>query len=74
VQELLAQSKQRFVPPYALALLFVTLGDQERAMDWIDGGVNGVGGGPWFLKVNPPFDVLRSNPRYQAILRRIGLT
>jgi eukaryotic-like serine/threonine-protein kinase len=74
VQELLAQSKQRFVPPYALALLFVTLGDQERAMDWIDRGVNGVGGGPWFLKVNPPFDVLQSNPRYQAILRRIGLT
>jgi eukaryotic-like serine/threonine-protein kinase len=74
VQELLAQSKQRFVPPYALALLFVTLGDQERAMDWIDGGVNGVGGGPWFLKVNPPFDVLQLNPRYQAILRRIGLT
>ena len=73
LQQLLAQSKEQFVPPYSLVLLYAALDDQERAIDWIDHGLERVGGGPWFLEVNPPFDRLQSNPRYQAILRRVGL-
>ena len=68
---LLEQSNRQFVPPYAMALLYVSLRDDERAIDWLEKGARD--GGAWFLKVNPPFDPLQSNPRYQAIVRQIGL-
>ena len=58
--------------PYGLALLYVTLGDHERAIDWIEQGLDS-GGGPWFLAVNPSFEPLRAHPRYQAVLQRLGI-
>jgi len=70
LQELLAQSKQRFVPPSAFVTLYLSLGDQEHAIDWIERALGRVSSGPWFFSVNPHFDALRSNPRYQALVRR----
>jgi tetratricopeptide (TPR) repeat protein len=71
LQALLERSTREFVPPYAMALLYVSLQDHERAIDWLEKGARE--GGAWFLKVNPSWDPLQSNPRYQAIVRRIGL-
>jgi tetratricopeptide (TPR) repeat protein len=73
LHQLLDESKRRFVSPYSLALLYVTLGDHERAIDWLERGLERVGSGPWFLKVNPAFDPLQTHPRYQAILRRLQI-
>ena len=71
LEELLQQSQRGFVPPYAMALLYTTLQDHERALDWLDRGVRD--GGAWFLKANPPWDSLRSEPRFHAVVRRVGL-
>ena len=68
---LLERSKQGFVPPFAMALLYVTLQDHERALDWLEKGA--AEGGAWFLKVHPAWDPLQSSPRYQAIVRSVGL-
>ena len=74
LHEMLEASTQRFVLPYSVALLYVTLGDHERAIDWIERrGLDRLGGGPWFFKVNPAFDPLQTHPRYQAILRRLHI-
>jgi hypothetical protein len=54
-----------------MALLYVTLQDHERALDWLEKGA--ADGGAWFLKVHPAWDSLQSNPRYQAIVRSVGL-
>ena len=54
-----------------MALLYITLQDHERALDWLD--EVRADGGAWFLKVNPPWDRLQSNPRFHAIVRRVGL-
>jgi serine/threonine-protein kinase len=69
---LLERAKHDFVPPYAMALLYVSLQDHERALEWLEKGARD--GGAWFLKVNPPWDPLQSTPRYQAIVRSVGLT
>ena len=60
-------------PPFGLARLYVALGDYERAIDSIERALADGSGGPWFLAVNPPFDPLQSHPRYQAIMRRLGI-
>jgi eukaryotic-like serine/threonine-protein kinase len=70
LRQILGEPRQM---PYALAVLYVTLGDHDRAIDWIERGLDGQGGGPWFLKVNPPFDALQTHPRFQAILRRLAI-
>jgi len=49
------------------------LGEQDRAIEWLDRAVTersyGVGG----INSDPIFDPLRSNPRFKKLLRRIGL-
>ena len=72
LQGLLERSKREFIPPYAMALLHVTLQDHDRALDWLEKGA--AEGGAWFLKVNPAWDPLQANPRFQAIVRSVGLT
>ena len=54
-----------------MALLYTTLQDHERALDWLERGARD--GGAWFLKVNPPWDSLRSEPRFHAVVRGVGL-
>jgi serine/threonine-protein kinase len=70
-RNLVEKSDGQFLPPYAMALAYTSLGDHERAIDSLEEGASA--GGAWFLKVNPPWDVLRSNPRFQAALQRAGL-
>jgi TolB-like protein/DNA-binding winged helix-turn-helix (wHTH) protein/Tfp pilus assembly protein PilF len=56
-----------FVPPY------VGLGDKDQAFAWLDKSIAIHSPGLTALKVDPVYDPLRSDPRFEAILRRIGL-
>jgi hypothetical protein len=58
--------------PASVAESYVLLGDKDRAFAWLNKsyekrvGLN-------FIKVNPVWDAVRSDPRYADLLRRIGL-
>ena len=56
-----------FVPPY------VGLGDKDQAFAWLDKSIAVHSPGLTALKVDPVYDPLRSDPRFEVILRRIGL-
>ena len=71
-RQLLRDLKTGFMPPYAMAVVHASIGDHEQAIGWLERGVRE--GGAWFLTVTPHFDVLRSDPRFQAVVRRAGLT
>jgi hypothetical protein len=60
-----------FVPPAVLANLLSSLGHKEQALSLIE---RSYAGGPWFLKVHPDWDTLRDEPRFQNVLKRVGLT
>src|SRR5260221_605622 len=66
-------SKQRYVPRYAMAVVYAGLGDKDQAMAWLEGGYAARDVGMNWLKIEPKFDVLRSDPRFQDLMRRIGL-
>ena len=55
----------------SLAALYLTLGDVDRALHWLEETAPGDIQANW-LRVDPAFDSLRGNPRFEAVLGRIG--
>jgi hypothetical protein len=54
-----------------LAALYLSLGDSDHALHWLEQTAVGDVQANW-LRVDPAFDSLRGNPRFAAILSRIG--
>jgi hypothetical protein len=73
VDELRALSKQRYVSSYYFALIHAGLGEKDQAFAWLEKTYEERSGAAPYLKVNPIWDPLRSDPRFQELLRRIGL-
>ncbi len=73
LRELKRLSKRKYVPPYALALASIGLGKIDEAFDWLEKAYQEYSSALPFLKVNPRLAHLHSDPRFQDLLRRIGL-
>src|SRR6202790_1430687 len=67
------QSKTQYVSPYYFAIVYVGLGENEKAMDWLDKAFADRSNGLVFMKVEPELDNLRSNPRFTALQQRLRL-
>lgn len=74
INELLKLSKQRYVPPYDIAQIYAGLGDKDQAFAWLEKADQDRSRGMDYLNVNPVFDTLRSDRRFQDLLRRVGLS
>jgi DNA-binding winged helix-turn-helix (wHTH) protein/TolB-like protein/Tfp pilus assembly protein PilF len=67
--------KQNNVSPYHLAIVFVGLGEKEKALAALEAAASqGHSGFLVGLKAEPTFDPLRNEPRFQKVLMSIGLT
>jgi TolB-like protein/DNA-binding winged helix-turn-helix (wHTH) protein/Flp pilus assembly protein TadD len=73
--KLLGELRKRSTPAHAhaseIAMCYVALGDADEAMSWLERGYDERFNPSALLR--PGFDPLRSNPRFQDLLRRIGL-
>jgi tetratricopeptide (TPR) repeat protein len=56
----------------ALSALFLALGNPEDALRWLEETAPGDIQANW-LRVEPAFDPLRGNPRFEAVVRRIEM-
>ena len=65
-------STQRYVPAYDMALIYVGLGEKEQAFEWLERAWKERFGWLVFINVEPIFDPLRSDPRFQDLLRRMN--
>jgi TolB-like protein/class 3 adenylate cyclase/Flp pilus assembly protein TadD len=63
----------RYVAPYWLSILYMGLGEREKAFDWLERAYAGRDGSMIFLPVDPIFDSVRSHPRYGGVMRRLHL-
>jgi tetratricopeptide (TPR) repeat protein len=66
-------SRRRYVSPYDVATVYAGLGENEQALLWLEKACEDRTG--WlalWVKVDPKFDSLRSRPRFQNLLRRVG--
>ena len=73
LDELREMSKQRYVSPYLFAVVYVGLGDKDQALAWLEKAYQDRSFFLVWLKVEPFFDPLRDDARFQDLLRRIGL-
>jgi serine/threonine-protein kinase len=65
-------SQTRFVSEYMLALVYCALGDKEKAFENLEKSLAARDGWLNWLGVDPQFDVLRGDARFDDMLRRAG--
>jgi tetratricopeptide (TPR) repeat protein len=71
LRELDQQSKHRYVSPYDRALIYVGLGENDQALAWLEKAEE-QNVPLHHINVDQRFNSLRSDKRYQQLLRRIG--
>ncbi|MBI4462471.1 MAG: hypothetical protein HY653_06155, partial [Acidobacteria bacterium] len=73
LEELNQLRKRRYVSAYLVAVIHTGLGERDQAWAWLEKAHEERAS--WlsqFLKVDPRFDSLRSDPRYADLLRRMN--
>ncbi len=73
LDELLKLSKERWVSPTLIGFVYIALGDNDKAFAWLDAADKAHDLGILRLKIDPRFAPLRSDPRFDALVRRIGI-
>jgi tetratricopeptide (TPR) repeat protein len=66
-------AKQQFVPAFYIALLYTGLRDTDHAFEWLEKAHQERSGYLMEVHVDPMFDPLRSDPRFQRFVQRLGL-
>jgi TolB-like protein/DNA-binding winged helix-turn-helix (wHTH) protein/Tfp pilus assembly protein PilF len=74
LRDLQRQSKKTSVPPYTMATIYAGLGENDKAFEFLEKAAEKSLDISLFLKSDLLLDGLRSDPRYQSLLQRIGLT
>jgi tetratricopeptide (TPR) repeat protein len=73
VARLLRLSKERYVSSYEIATIYVGLGEKGSAFQWLGRAYQERSGWLPYLNVEPRLESLRSDPRFQELVRRVGL-
>jgi len=66
-------SKQRYVSPFYIALIYLGIGQKNQAFEWLEKAFDEHDHAMETLKVDPMLDSIRSDPRFKALLKKMGL-
>src|SRR5213596_881293 len=69
--ELEELAKHQYVNSSAFAAIYLGLGEKEKALDWLDVAYENQESACWLLKVDPIYDSVRNEPRFQALVQRV---
>ena len=73
LETLLQVARDRYVPPYTIALMYNGLDQPGEALRWLERGLEDRDPFMTFLKVEPKWKNLRTHPRYFRLLNRLNL-
>src|SRR5262249_16329302 len=65
--------QRRFVCPYEIATTYLALGDRDEAINWLQKAYEAHSICMVWLNADPRLDLLRSDPRFIALLQQVGL-
>jgi hypothetical protein len=73
LNELREQSRYSFVPATGFVYIYTALGDKDQAFSWLEKADAGREDIFMNVEIDPALDPLRSDARFQGLVRRIGL-
>jgi len=73
MQRLEDESKQQYIRQEALAMGYAALGDVDRALQCLDRALMERSAGLTYVHIDPGFDALRGDPRFAALVERVGV-
>jgi len=75
LNKMLEQSKEKknYVSPYYIAIIYLKLGQKDKAFEWLEKAYEARDDMIIHLRADPDFDPISSDPRYQALLKKMNL-
>ena len=73
-EELTRLAEQKYVAPYFFAGIQIGLGENDLAIDYLEKAYEEHSHWLIYLHLDPSMDGLRENPRFQNLMRRVGLS
>ena len=67
-----SSSRQRYIPAYAIALIYAGLAEKDNAFFWLEKAREDRSTSLAYLKVDPVLNSLRSHPRFAGLLQNIA--
>lgn len=74
LEKLLQLNRRQPVDAAALVWAYIGLGNNNQALTWLEKASSQHSNTLVTLKVEPTFDPLRNDPRFQELMRRVGFT
>jgi serine/threonine-protein kinase len=71
LRELEEMAKRQYVNSTAFADIYLGLGEKEKALDWLEKSYQYQESACWYLKVDPIYDSVRNEPRFQALVQKV---
>ena len=71
--ELETKSKREYVSAVDISLIYLGLGDKDKALDWLEQAFRERSALLIYIRVDPRLDALRSSHRFQDLVRNIRL-
>jgi len=72
VRQLLEDSRNDLSLSYWLFVIYCVLGQKEKSLDWLEKSTESSIGLLAIINIEPTFDALRKEPRFQAVQRKLG--
>lgn len=66
------RAHERYVPPYAIALVYAGLSNDERVFEWLEQALAVRDAHLVYVLVDPKWDPYRKDERFQELVRRCG--
>jgi serine/threonine protein kinase/tetratricopeptide (TPR) repeat protein len=73
LEGLLEEPNREYISPYSIAVLYARLGDKQNAFRYLDKAYANHDDSLPRLKIDRDFDLLQDDPRYVALLKKMGL-
>lgn len=72
-EHLIERSKKHYVTPWQIATLFTRAGKNDLALDWLEKALDVHDPNMPYINIDPIFDDLRQEPRFQNLIKKVGL-
>ena len=72
LKELTYPTRREYVSPFYIALVYAGLNEHAESLLWLEKAIDDRSNPCIFLRVDPDFDNLRKDTRFEALLKRFG--